>query len=154
MGGPARDIPALIAFIDSRQRTPHAWGRRENDCVSFCLGAVAALTGVTVAPELDWNSEASAYRVIKRFGSLEAAFDAYFERVAPAFAMRGDIGLAPPVLVRSGPAPASADPFSLHPMIVEGPFLVGPGDKGNGRAPRSAMVAAWSATALKMPADG
>jgi hypothetical protein len=33
--------------------------------------------------------------VIKRFGSLEAAFDAHFERIPPAQAMRGDIAGVP-----------------------------------------------------------
>jgi hypothetical protein len=48
------------------------------------LAAVEAQTGIAVAPELTWSTKREALRVIKRFGSLEAAFDAHFERIAPA----------------------------------------------------------------------
>lgn len=129
----ARDIEALIAFVDSRHATPHAWGRRANDCVAFALGAVEAQTGVDPAPMVSWNSQAGALRVIRRFGTLEAAFDAYFARVAPAFAQRGDIAGVPDAT------------FGIHPMIVEGETLVSPGDCGNRRAKRGEMVVAWSA---------
>jgi hypothetical protein len=143
-----RDVAALIAFLDSRHQVPHAWGRPANDCVGFCLDAVEALTGVAVAPELQWTSRASALRVLRVYGTLEAAFDAHFERVAPAFAHRGDIGFAPPAVTLSG-APATSGPFAFHPVIVEGPTLVGPGETGLRRLPRTAMVTAWSAVRQK-----
>jgi hypothetical protein len=127
-----RDISALIAFIDSRQSVAHAWGRDENDCVSFVLGAVEAQLGVRIAADIHWTSRPSARRIIARFGTLEGAFDAHFERIAPAFARRGDI------------AGVADDEFGIHPMIVEGDLLVGPGDRGNRRMKRSAMVVAWS----------
>lgn len=128
-----RDVAALIAFVDSRQNVPHKWGRRNNDCASFVLAAVEAQTGLRVAPELDWRSRAEALRLIKQFGSLEAAFDAHFQRIAPAQAMRGDIAGVP------------NDVLGIHPMVVEGVTLVGPGDSGNQRVKREAMVCAWSA---------
>jgi hypothetical protein len=48
--------------------------------------------------------------------------------------MRGDIAGVP-----------DAD-LGIHPMIVEGDMLVGPGDKGLRRLPRRAMTIAWSTT--------
>ena len=129
----ARDVLALHRFIDSRQNTPHEWGRAANDCVSFVLDAVKAQTGEARASKLDWHDERSGLRVIKREGGLEAAFDRYFQRIPPALAHRGDIAGVP-------------DPgLGIHPMIVEGETLVGPADRGNLRLPRRAMTIAWSA---------
>lgn len=128
-----RNIAALLAFIDARQNRPHAWGNDANDCVAFALGAVEAQTGERRAAQLQWKTRADAVRVIRRFGSLEAAFDAHFQRISPAMALRGDIAGVPD------------GAFGIHPMIVEGELLVSPGDKGNRRAPRRAMTCAWSA---------
>lgn len=133
-----RDIEALIAFIDSRQGVPHAWGRKANDCVGYSLDAVEAQTGVRVAPELNWTSQGSALRVLRStYGSIEAAYDAHFERIAPAFARRGDIAGVPD------------EAFGIHPLIVEGELLVGPGDRGNRRTKRSTMAIAWSLEGLR-----
>lgn len=134
---PKWDVTALHAFVDSRQAVPHAWGREANDCVGFALASVEALTGARIAPEVTWSDRDEALRTIARFGSIEAAFDAHFERVAPALAMRGDIG---------GVIDAE---FGIHPMIVEGSTLVGPGDAGNRRLSRKAMTIAWSAVRVK-----
>lgn len=132
-----RNVAALIDFLDSRHGKPHQLGRERNDCAAFCLDAVEAQTGVRVAPKLKWVTLRGVVAIIKRYGSLEAAFDAHFERIEPALAKRGDIGAVPD------------KDFGIHPMIVEGPTLVGPGDKGNRRVKRSAMVTAWSATGIK-----
>lgn len=132
-----RDIEALIAFIESRQNVPYEWGRKKNDCVSFVLDAVKAQNGRGRASELKWSNQIGAVRVIKKFGTLEKAFDHYFQRIPPSMAMRGDIGGVPD------------EAFGIHPMIVEGDTLVGPGDKGNRRLPRKAMTTAWSATLPK-----
>lgn len=129
-----RDVSALIAFIDSRHSTPYEWGRTKNDCVSFVLGAVHALTGHDRATRIKWSSEKTALRTVARQGGLEAAFDKWFVRIEPSKAMRGDIAGVPD------------ETFGIHPMIVEGETLVSPGDKGNRRCPRRMMVAAWSAT--------
>lgn len=128
-----RNVLALHAFIDSRASVPHAWGRRANDCAGYSLDAVQALTGVDRAPELDWTDAKSGVRVIAAEGGLEAAYDRRFQRIAPALAQRGDIAGVP-----------DAD-FGIHPMIVEGGTLVGPGEVGNRRQPRAAMTIAWSA---------
>jgi hypothetical protein len=133
----ARDVDALIAFLDSRHRRRHRYGRRANDCVGFALAAVEAQTGVVVAPQLTWSTRAEARRVLAPFGSVEAAFDAFFERIAPGQAMRGDIAGVP------------YPDFGIHPMIVEGVTLVGPGEHGNHRLKREAMTCAWSAVRHK-----
>jgi hypothetical protein len=132
-----RDINALIAFIESRHDTPHEWGRDKNDCVAFALAAAKAQTGKGRGSKVRWSSRASALKAIKQFGSLEKALDAHFVRIPPAQAHRGDIGGIPD------------ETFGIHPMIVEGMTLVGPGDTGNRRLPRSAMTTAWSAVLPK-----
>lgn len=130
-----RDLSALHAFIDSRQRIPRVWGRRNgNDCAGYVLDAVEAQTGVDRAPELDWTDERSGLRVITAEGGLEAAFDRRFQRIAPSLAQRGDI------------AGVDKGELGIQPMLVEGVTLVGPGDRGNVRLPRRAMTIAWSAT--------
>lgn len=134
-----RDVAALLAFIESRHAIPHALGRKRNDCVAFVLGAVRAETGRNRDGGHNWSTLSGAMRVLKRFGSLEAAFDAHFQRIPPAHAMRGDIAGVPDTV------------FGIHPMIVEGELLVGPGEKGNRRMPRRAMAVAWSAV-LPAPA--
>lgn len=132
-----RDIKALIAFIDSRQNTPHEWGRDKNDCVSFPLQAVKAQTGKNRATALKWTDEKSGLKAIRKAGGIEAGFDRYFQRISPAQAMRGDIAGVPD------------ERFGIHPMIVEGEMLVGPSLRGNKRLPRKVMTMAWSATLKK-----
>lgn len=126
----SRKISELIAFIDSRQTMPHLWG--ENDCATFAGGAVLAATGKDPLKGLRWSSQTGAMRVLKRVGGIEAFLDARFKRVPIAFAKVGDIAGVPD------------DVLGLHPMIVEGEKLVGPGDEGNKRLPRRAMTVAWS----------
>lgn len=128
-----RDLMALHAFIDARQNTPYEWGRKANDCMSFIAGAVKAQTGKDPARGFKWKSYASAMSLLKKLGGVEAILDAKFKRIPPSLAKRGDIaGVHDPDL-------------GIHPMIVEGLTLVSPGDKGNRRAKREAMILAWSA---------
>lgn len=128
-----RDIEALLAFIESRHNMPHEWGRNKNDCVSFALEAAKVQTGRGRASAVRWHDEKSGLRAIKKLGGLEAAFDKYFQRIPPSMAQRGDIAGVPDERV------------GIHPMIVEGDLLVGPGDRGNRRLSRRAMTVAWSA---------
>jgi len=133
-----RNVKALLAFIDERQNRPHEWGRHANDCASFVLGAAKAQTGHDRATAIKWHDEKSGLRAIKKAGGLEKAFDRWFVRIPPAQAMRGDIAGVPD------------ERFGIHPMIVEGELLVGPGDKGNKRLKRREMTMAWSVM-LKKP---
>lgn len=127
-----RNIAELLDFISSRKNVPYAWGRHKNDCVAFVLGAAKAQTGHDRATRLRWETEKKALRLIKKVGGLEKVFDKYFKRIPPAQAMRGDI------------AGVADETFGIHPMIVEGERLVGPGEKGNRHLPRKAMIMAWS----------
>lgn len=131
-----RDIEALLAFIEQRQHIPHDWSN-EQDCVSFARGAVAAQTGIDhLAGVAPWTNIREARKVIQSLGGLEAAVDARLNRVAPAFARRGDIAAVPD------------EHFGIRLMIIEGATLVAPGDGGLVRLPRSAMTIAWDAASL------
>lgn len=130
-----RDIQALVAFIESRHAIAHV-DDGSNDCISFAAGAVEAVTGGKVQPLKGkrWNSLKAGLALLKKEGGVEAALDKRFVRVAPAHAHRGDLaGVVDPVL-------------GMHPAVVEGATLVGPGPSGNVRLPRSEMVAAWDVT--------
>jgi hypothetical protein len=132
-----RDVNALTAYLAERAHMPHEYGRKANDCLSFPAGAVEAQTGKDPCRGLKWKSHASAMSLLNKLGGVEAVLDARFERIAPAHAMRGDIGVIP-------------DPeLGSHPMIVEGKTLCAPGAKSLKRAPRSAMTAAWDITKPK-----
>lgn len=130
-----RDFGAWVAFIESRQAMPHAWGKRANDCISFAALAVQALTGDDVLARCghDWAGRRGALRVLAKVGGRAAAADLMLTRLpSPAFAHRGDVGLV------ETPAFASL-------VVVEGQLLVAPGASGLVRLPRSAMSIAWSA---------
>lgn len=128
----ARDHVALVALIEERMRTPLTWGKRANDCVSFAGAAALAQTGEDFLKALpDWNTQRGAVRVLKALGGLEAAVDGVLSPVPLAMAQRGDIGL----VEIDGVA-------SL--MVIEGETLVGPGDAGQVRRPRSDLRKAWS----------
>lgn len=127
-----RDLDALLRLIEARQTRPFAW-RQPDDCVSFAVLAIRAQFGWNPLERLRWSSKRGAARVLKRLGGLEAAADARLIKIAPARAMRGDIaGVADPL-------------FGVRLMVVEGDTLVGPGDRGLRRMPRSTMIRAWSA---------
>jgi hypothetical protein len=143
-----RDVAALIAFINSRRDRPHKWGSRSNDCASFANGAVKATTGEGALGGLHWSGKIGALRALKSVGGIEAALDARFERIAPAEAHRGDIA-AIPAETMAGLGEDEIEALGLHPMIVEGPTLVSPGERGLRRCKRSLAVAAWDVTRRK-----
>ena len=127
-----RDRDAIIPFIEGRLRTPFAWGRARNDCVSFAVAAVKRQTGkdVLTGSGLRWRSEAGAERALAREGGLAQAIGRRLKRIAVAEAGRGDIALA---IGASGPFLA----------VVEGETLAAPGPEGLQRFPRAAMRRAW-----------
>lgn len=137
-----RDIPALIAYLDSRLTMPHAWGSSANDCISFADGAVVAQTGESALEGLSWSNKAGALRVLKSIGGLVEGLDSRFERIPLARARRGDIAGVP----ADSMLDVGADELALiglHPMIVEGATLCSPGEHGLRRAPRRAATIAW-----------
>jgi len=128
----SRDLEALIDTIEIRQRAVFRWG--SNDCVRFAARAVRAQTGRNPLADVPrWRSRREAMAITDEMGGLIAALDARFDRVAPAFAKRGDIAGIEDRL------------FGVRLMIVEGATLVGPGNRGLERLPREAMTMAWSA---------
>lgn len=128
-----RDFEALDRYLADRRAMPFIWGSKANDCVSFYAGAARAMSGVDLLSGLNWSTETGAARVIGRLGGFEAAVTTRMKPIAPAMARRGDA------------AGVADERFGYLLMLVEGDWLVGP---GNGdrlmRARRSAMRLAWT----------
>ncbi|KJH75631.1 DUF6950 family protein [Pseudomonas sp. ES3-33] len=84
----------LHDVIKAAQGRPFSWG--EFDCCLFAADCSAAVCGVDPAAQYrgKYTSEAGAKRQLKKqHGSLEAAWDASFQRVSLAFVQRGDVVL-------------------------------------------------------------
>ncbi len=82
----------LHEAIQAAIERPFLWG--ENDCCLFAADCCAAVCGVDPAADYRgrYTTETGAKRALaKRHGSLEAAWDACFQRVEPAMAQRGDV---------------------------------------------------------------
>lgn len=129
-----RNYQALVRYIADRSTRPFEWGSRGMDCVSYWSGAIEAMTGenpLDWKPALSWSNEAEAEKVIAKLGGLDAAISARMNKVPVSMAQRGDGAMVRGVRCI---------------MIVEGDTLVGPGERGEIRLPRSAAVKAWSAT--------
>ena len=127
-----RDLVALRRFLEERAAVPFAWGRDANDCGAFVLDAVAAQTGRDPMRSR-WTTMRGAARLIRKAGGMEALVNSLFRPIPVARAMRGDIAGLPD------------GAFGILLMIVaDSEQLVGPGDT---RAPRSAMIRAWSVEA-------
>jgi len=127
-----RDLGALHKFIADRASMPFEWGHNKNDCVSFMVQAVQAMTGKKLLGKLKWKNEDQANAVLNAAGGIEAAVSERLTEISPAFAQRGDVG-------------AIANGNGLILVIVEGEHLVAPGHNGLRRLPRKLMVKAWSA---------
>lgn len=84
----------LSDVIKAALGRPFSWG--EFDCCLFAADCAVAVCGVDPAEQYrgKYKTETGAKRLIKKnHGSLEAAWDACFARVSPAFVQRGDIAL-------------------------------------------------------------
>lgn len=82
----------LSNTIKAASERPFSWG--EFDCCIFAADCAVAVCGVDPAEAYrgKYKTETSAKRVVaKGHGSVEAILDAYFNRVNPAFAQRGDL---------------------------------------------------------------
>lgn len=94
---PLRRLPRwedrLIQFVESRREMPFAWGG--NDCCSFAIDGVEAITGARVW-DVTWADEASARAVIEAAGGLIAAVSKALGRPGQNWreARRGDVVLA------------------------------------------------------------
>lgn len=127
-----RNHAALIALLELRRARGFSW-RRGRDCVSFAAACSKAQGGVDFLDGIPrWKNRRQALAVADEVGGLSSALDQRLRRIAPAMAMRGDIAGLPD------------DLFGVRLMVVEGETLVGPGERGLERLPRSAMTMAWS----------
>lgn len=84
----------LSQVIKAALERPFSWG--EFDCCLFAADCALAVCGTDPAQAYrgTYKTEAGAKRALKKnHGSLEAAWDACFTRVAPAFIQRGDIAM-------------------------------------------------------------
>jgi hypothetical protein len=73
---------------------PFSWG--EFDCCLFAAECAVAVCNTDPAAEYrgKYTTETGAKRLLKKnHGSLEAAWDACFSRVPPAYIQRGDVAL-------------------------------------------------------------
>lgn len=84
----------LATTIKAAIERPFSWG--EFDCCLFAADCSMAVCGTDPATLYRgrYTTEAGAKRLLKKnHGSLEAAWDACFLRVPPAFIQRGDVAL-------------------------------------------------------------
>lgn len=130
-----RDYAAWARFMLERQAVPFAWGPEGQDCIRLAANAVEALTGRNWLPDAAWSTELGARRLLKRMGGIEAVVSARLNTIAPALALRGDVG-------------AIEDPdLGLMLAVIEGETLALPGERGLCRTYRRDLVRAWSAEA-------
>ncbi|MBF8720511.1 DUF6950 family protein [Pseudomonas guariconensis] len=84
----------LSEVIKAALERPFSWG--EFDCCLFAADCAVAVCGTDPAQAYrgTYKTEAGAKRALKKnHGSLEAAWDACFTRVSPAFIQRGDVAM-------------------------------------------------------------
>lgn len=84
----------LHDVIRAAHGRPFSWG--EFDCCTFAADCAVALcsTDPAAAYRGKYSTQAGALRLLKKnHGGLEAAWDACFARVLPAYVQRGDVAL-------------------------------------------------------------
>lgn len=84
---------ALADYLLANRNATFAWGRC--DCVLFCAGAIAAMTGIDPAAAVRgrYATAIGARRAMTRRGwaDIPAIASAHFEEIGPAIAGRGDV---------------------------------------------------------------
>ena len=120
----------LTDFIESRRAMPFAWG--SNDCITFCIDAVHAITGIRVLSEIGWTDEASAMAAFEAVGGRVAAISSVLGRPNQNWReiKRGDVALA-------------EQDGQVVTMLCAGAYLCGPGLDGIGFHPISATRMFW-----------
>ncbi len=122
----------LVEYVAARDSQRFEWGHDKQDCCSFANGGVVAMTGVNLMADIPAYASAEEADLILATTSLEELMDARLpRRESPAFAQRGDVGLA---MINDTP--------SL--MLVEGATIVGPGKRRLERLPRQMLLIAWA----------
>lgn len=128
--------PRLIRYVRDRGRKPFEVG--ENDCATFWIGAVEAMTGRRPVP-VTWRNTADCLAMLRANGdSLERAFR-IAEALGPGAAVadleqlrRGDV-----VLYHQ---PGVGDTFGL---VWDRQTLLGPGADHIEQAPASVAMKVW-----------
>lgn len=122
----------LASFEDARRAMPFVWGK--NDCVTFAMDAVRAMTDADPIADLRgrWATALGATRLLNKLGGIEAAATARFGAPkAPKFAQRGDV-----VLVRT----AGRDSLA----VCTGVLAIGAGVESLERVPMTEARMAWT----------
>lgn len=123
----------LAAVIEKHDAQPFEWGI--SDCSTLPIDVVEALTGkVPVRFRADYNDSASARAALRERGvnNLAELFASELPEIPPAFAGRGDIGIAdyPGAIIGGG-------------VVVVGLDIIGKGYDGTVRMPRAALSRAF-----------
>jgi hypothetical protein len=120
---------ALAAYIEIRRDMPFEWGAG-NDCGSFALGAVDAMTDGVPFDVLYDDAAGAARFVRERGGMVKIATSLFGEPVPVSFARRGDVVL----MMLDG-----RETFG----ICVGAEVAGPGETGMLLAPMTTATHAW-----------
>lgn len=126
----------LDAVISAARNLTFSYG--QFDCALFAADCAHAVTGIDYAAGLrGYDSKISAYRIISKYGSLEAMVTAQVGRepVHPANAHRGDMVLASVELAPGESGEAIG--------VCDGVRCWFPKDVGLRAFPRSAARLAW-----------
>lgn len=123
----------LAAVIAKHDALPFEWGT--SDCAKLPIDVVEALTGsLPESFRADYHDSASARTALRERGvnNIAELFAASLTEIPPAFAGRGDIGIAdyPGAIIGGG-------------VVVVGLDLIGKGYDGTVRLPRSALSRAF-----------
>lgn len=125
----------LAALIEKRRNVPFAWG--ENDCLTFALDAIEAVTGRRVGDE--WRG-----RYFDENGAIACGLDCFemildaelakhaFLEVSVASAQRGDLALI------------VGDTEKACLGVIVGEAACGPGPRGLVTAPLHRVRRAWA----------
>lgn len=116
---------------------PFAWGG--NDCFTFALGAVEAITGARDLYPATWDDAMSAMREIEKHGSYEAMISGVLGRPSQNWkeARRGDV-----VLAETGDNHRAAI-WRRPSMLCVGSTICGPGHNELTFMPLSDAALVW-----------
>ena len=121
----------LVAFVESRETTPYAWG--SNDCATFLADAVIEVRGTDLLEGLrgSWSNQAEAQAVLDAQGGLIAFLDSKLPRRHVNYTQRGDV-----CLIRDSVGNPSL-------AICTGSVCAAPGPEGVERESMNKVLMVW-----------
>jgi len=122
----------LSQAIEAARGTPFAYGT--HDCCVFAADCIEAVTGRDIAAA--WRGRYDTWSgglKLAKARNLPQLATRFFAEVHPAFAHRGDVGVAPIGELRGGKR-------TLMLLVIDGAFAVGPGAN---LVPRGVVTRAW-----------